>query len=82
MDKSLLIEQNYLNLPIHSMAEIPFRGKDIIDSISPSNMKEIGDILQDIKEKIILGKLKNDKDSILEYTLKHYDKNRYKNKKK
>ena len=66
------IISKYKNLTIHSMSELSVKGKDIIDGVVLKNNKIINEILLDVRDKVLLGKLENNKECILKYIKKQY----------
>ena len=73
-DKCSQIGEIYNNLPIHSISELAIKGQDILDNFTLKNKKDIGEILKEIKEKVLANKLLNNRTDILAYVLKHYTK--------
>ena len=71
-DNTKNIEKNYDTLAIHTLMELAIKGQDIIDNIKLENNKMVSVILQDVKEKVLLNKLENNKECILKYIKKHY----------
>lgn len=66
------IINKYQNLAIHSMSELAIKGKDIIDEVALKNNRIINDILLDVRDKVLLNKLENDKECIVKYIKKQY----------
>ena len=73
-DKRCEISLIYENLPIRSISELEIKALDILENISLKNKKEISEILKEIKEKVLVRKLINNKFDILDYIMKHYAK--------
>lgn len=63
----------YNCLPIHGRNDIKVTGKDIVKFLNCEPGKYLRDILDDIEEKIVLGKLDNDVDAIKEYVINNYN---------
>ena len=62
----------YQSLPIKSVSELCVKGKDIIENVTFKNNKIISEVLLDVRDKILLGKLENEKEGILKYIKKQY----------
>lgn len=60
------LNQMIQNLPIMSRKDIALTAEEV-KNISKKDGKELGNILNDIEEKIVLGKIKNTKESIIKY---------------
>ena len=69
LDKRL-ITYKYEELPIKDKKEIVISGKDIMSILDMKPGSYIKDILMDIEEKIVFGKLKNDINELKEYVIK------------
>ena len=66
------IAYKYENLPIKDRNEINITGEDIMRVLNIEPGKMIKDVLDDIEESIIMGKLENNTDSIIEYIVNKY----------
>ena len=62
----------YKELPIHKRGDICINGDDIINILKITPSKDIDNILSDIEDKIIDGKLENDRKAIGKYVVKKY----------
>lgn len=63
------LERMYSNLPIHSRNEININGEEI-EELFHIYGKELGNLLDEIEEKIVLKQLENEKDKIKDYISK------------
>ena len=67
------IDQVYMSLSIHSRQDIALKGQDIIKLLDLSKGGPIvGQIIEDIEDKIIEGSLLNQEKEISKYILDHY----------
>lgn len=71
-DNSSLINKIYQEMPIKKMSELAIKGQDILDNIELKEHKIIGQILLDVRNLVLNGKLSNEKELILAYIRKHY----------
>ncbi len=71
IDKKI-VTQKYNALPIKSRNEIVMNGEDISKLLNKKPGLFLKEILTDIENQIVVGSLKNDKDSLTEYILQHY----------
>ena len=62
----------YTNLPINSIIEINIKSEEVLSLLNIKPGKELGNILHKLEKEIVTGKLKNDKESIIE-RLKSYE---------
>ena len=69
LDKKIMTYK-YEELPIKDKNEIVITGKDIMSVLNIEPGSYIKDILNDIEEKIVLGKLNNNKEELKEYIIK------------
>lgn len=74
IDKKL-ITKKYMNLPIKNIRDIVIDGKEICNALEIKPSKIIRTIQDDLENKIIYGKLSNEKEAIIKYL-----KDNYKNK--
>lgn len=66
------IYDRYDSLPIKKREDINLNGKDIIDILGLKEKSEVKLILSDIEEKIVLGKLSNEKQELSKYIIDTY----------
>ena len=71
IDKKEIVKM-YGELTIHKRSDICINGDDIISILKIEPSKDIDTILSDIEERIILGKLENDRKAIGKYVVKKY----------
>lgn len=67
------INKMYSHLPIKSKSDIAISASEICEELNTKPSKKIGDILNILENEIINGKLKNDKQSILDFLKKGGD---------
>ncbi len=66
------INEMYKKLPIYSAKDIVINGKDIASILDRDMGSYISDIISDIEEKIVNGKLKNKKEELEKYIKNNY----------
>lgn len=66
------IKDQYMKLPIKSVSEIKVTGTDLIQKLNMKPGPMIGQILTDIKEKILKETLANDENELISYISKNY----------
>ena len=71
IDKKDIVRM-YGELPIKKRSDICINGDDIISILKIEPSKDIDNILSDIEDKIIYGKLENDRKAIGKYIVKKY----------
>ena len=71
IDKKELVKM-HKDLPIHKRSDLSVNGDDIINILKIEPSKSIEDILSDIENKIIDGKLDNNRKAIGKYIVKKY----------
>lgn len=69
---SILIENKYNALPIHSFKDIVIDYQDIENLIQDKNSDKINSIIHDIEHLILSDKIKNERDILIDYVLKKY----------
>ena len=74
VDKRLLNEK-YSKIPIKSRLDIALSPMEICDILNKEAGSFLKPILKDIEDKILIGKLHNDKDSITDYIIDEYKEN-------
>ena len=62
----------YTNLPINSIIEINIKSEEVLSLLNIKPGRELGNILHKLEKEIVTGKLKNEKESIIE-RLKSYE---------
>lgn len=62
----------YTNLPINSIIEINIKSEEVLSLLNIKPGRELGSILHKLEKEIVTGKLKNEKESIIE-RLKSYE---------
>lgn len=71
-DNKNKIEKDFNNLQIRSMSELAINAQDIIKLLNPKDNRIIGEILNKIKQLVLIGSLNNNKECIIKYIKKHY----------
>ena len=66
------ITLKYNNLKIHNRSEIEVNGDDIAKALNKKPGKYLRDVLDDIEESIVLEKIDNDKNKIINYVINKY----------
>ena len=66
------ITEAYNGLVIHSRSEIAIHSEDIMKLLNKEPGKYLKDIYDDLEREILYRRLRNDKESISDYILKHY----------
>ena len=66
-DLSNLINKMDQELPIHKTCDLKFKGQDLIDNYKFEDARKIGDLVEEIKFKVINKELENDYEKIKEY---------------
>ena len=56
----------YQNMPIHCRKDIALSVQEI-QNITGKNGREFGNLLKDLEEKILLKKVKNEREAIIKY---------------
>ena len=74
VDKRLLNEK-YAKIPIKSRLDIALSPIEICKILNKEAGAFLKQILKDIEDKILIGKLHNDKDSITDYIIDEYQEN-------
>lgn len=68
-----LARQLYLDLPIKSKDDILINGHDLIKISKRQPGRWVGDLLEDIEEKILLSELENNFDVLMDYSRQYID---------
>ncbi len=68
-DEAQAIRQTDRNLPIHSEADLEFKGKDIVNLVRLNDKRLIGELIDIIVNKIIRKELENDHARIREFVI-------------
>lgn len=71
IDKKI-ITKKYMSLPIKNIKEIMINGNEICETLDIKPSKVIRDIQADLENKIIYGKVVNEKSTIIEYLKENY----------
>lgn len=66
------VQADYEQLPIKSKKDISINGNDIIQSLNAKPGKWLGEVITQIEELVVSGKLANDPQVILEWVKNHY----------
>lgn len=68
-----LARQLYTELPIKSKDDMAINGHNLIELSSRRPGKWVGDLLDDLEEKILLSELENDRDVLMDYSHQYID---------
>ncbi len=72
IDKADYLRCEYALLPIHSLSDLAIKGHDIIENIEIKDNRQISVILKDIIRLVLMNKLDNSKECILQYIKEYY----------
>ena len=71
-DKTDYLRNEYDMLPIHDLSDLAIKGHDIIESVEIKDNRQISTILKDIMRLVLMSKLDNSKECILQYIKQYY----------